>query len=114
LCFPQPRPTSLLSLAKINNTSKHQHPESTMLPTVDESVLQGNPKFAALHTILKNDILNPSGSTKKHPAQKERDATSKVHTPFLVPFLSNSQVRLSKAHAHKHQSDISSADHSIP
>ena len=36
-----------------------------MLPPIEESVLQSNPKFAAMYTMLANNILNPSGSTKK-------------------------------------------------
>ncbi|KAA8574453.1 hypothetical protein EYC84_005916 [Monilinia fructicola] len=47
-----------------------------MLPPVEESVLQSNPKFAELYKKLSNNILNPNGSTKNHPAQKERDAVS--------------------------------------
>jgi hypothetical protein len=49
-----------------------------MLPPIEDSVLQSNPKFAALHATLVNNILNPSGSTKNHPAQKERDAVTEV------------------------------------
>ncbi|RAL64440.1 hypothetical protein DID88_001916 [Monilinia fructigena] len=47
-----------------------------MLPPVEESVLQSNPKFAELYKKLSNNILNPNGSTKNHPAQKEREAVS--------------------------------------
>ncbi|KAF4629789.1 hypothetical protein G7Y89_g8357 [Cudoniella acicularis] len=47
-----------------------------MLPPIDDSILQSNPKFAALHKTLANNILNPDGSTKNHPAQKERDTVS--------------------------------------
>jgi len=58
-----------------------------MLPPIDESILQNNPKFAALYATLKNNILNPSGSTKRDPAQKERDATSEVFS--FQPHVSN-------------------------
>ncbi|TGO40863.1 hypothetical protein BHYA_0030g00300 [Botrytis hyacinthi] len=47
-----------------------------MLPPVEESILQSNPKFAELYKKLSTNILNPNGSTKNHPAQKERDAIS--------------------------------------
>ena len=50
-----------------------------MLPPIDEAILEANPKFAALHFTLTNNILNPNGSTKNHPAQKERDAVTEVH-----------------------------------
>lgn len=49
-----------------------------MLPPVEESVLQRNPKFADLCKKLSTDVLNPNGSTKNHPAQKERDTVSAV------------------------------------
>ncbi|OWP02408.1 hypothetical protein B2J93_3196 [Marssonina coronariae] len=49
-----------------------------MLPPIDDSILQANPKFAALHGILAEQILTPNGSTKLHPAQKERDAVTKA------------------------------------
>jgi hypothetical protein len=55
-----------------------------MLPPIEDSILQSNPKFAALHASLTKNILNPSGSTKHHPAQKERDAVFEV--PILHPF----------------------------
>jgi hypothetical protein len=54
---------------------------ATMLPPIEDSVLQSNPKFAALHVTLANNILNPNGSTKNHPAQKELDAVTEVHPP---------------------------------
>ncbi|CAD6450044.1 65a9f061-6c76-4623-bbe2-759ed9fbf349 [Sclerotinia trifoliorum] len=47
-----------------------------MLPPVEEAVLQNNPKFADLYKKLSTNILNPNGSTKNHPAQKERDIVS--------------------------------------
>ncbi|TVY22219.1 Uncharacterized protein LHYA1_G009082, partial [Lachnellula hyalina] len=47
-----------------------------MLPPINDSILQSNPQFAALHTQLTTNIFNPNGSTKHHPAQKERDAVS--------------------------------------
>ncbi|KAG4417927.1 hypothetical protein IFR04_008981, partial [Cadophora malorum] len=49
-----------------------------MLPPIDDAILQSNPRFAALHTTLAKQILNPNGSTKVHPAQKERDAVSEA------------------------------------
>jgi hypothetical protein len=52
-----------------------------MLPPIENSVLQNNPKFAALHVTLANNILNPNGSTKNHPAQKELDAVTEVDPP---------------------------------
>jgi hypothetical protein len=59
-----------------------------MLPPIEDSVLQSNPKFAALHATLANHILNSNGSTKNHPAQKERDAVTEVRhrTPHLKLF----------------------------
>ncbi|KAF3800695.1 hypothetical protein GCG54_00003594 [Colletotrichum gloeosporioides] len=44
-----------------------------MLPPVEESVLQNNPEFAALHHTLTTAILNPDGSSKK-PYTKEQSA----------------------------------------
>jgi hypothetical protein len=70
-----------LSLAKVNFQKQHQQ-TIKMIPPIDDTVLSSNPKFAALHTTLTTTILNPSGSTKKHPAQKERDAVSEVLIPF--------------------------------
>jgi hypothetical protein len=49
-----------------------------MLPPIEEAILQSNPKFAKLHERLSAEILNPNGSTKNHPAQKERDAVATV------------------------------------
>ncbi|KAF8850980.1 hypothetical protein BDZ45DRAFT_808687 [Acephala macrosclerotiorum] len=49
-----------------------------MLPPLDDSVLQSNPRFAALHATLINNILNANGSTKNHPSQKERDAVTEA------------------------------------
>ncbi|KAH9220752.1 hypothetical protein DL95DRAFT_432968 [Leptodontidium sp. 2 PMI_412] len=49
-----------------------------MLPPIDDTILQSNPRFAALHSTLAKQILNPNGSTKLHPAQKERDAVSEA------------------------------------
>ncbi|PBP20314.1 hypothetical protein BUE80_DR008968 [Diplocarpon rosae] len=60
-----------------------------MLPPIDESILQANPKFAALHSVLAKQILNPNGSTKLHPAQKERDAVSEA--------LKTSRIRSAKS-----------------
>lgn len=49
-----------------------------MFPPIEDTVLQNNPKFAALHKTLTTRILNPNGSTKNDPAQIERDATTEV------------------------------------
>ncbi|KAH7407349.1 hypothetical protein BKA64DRAFT_705757 [Cadophora sp. MPI-SDFR-AT-0126] len=49
-----------------------------MLPPIEDSILQSNPRFAALHSTLAKQILNPNGSTKVHPAQKERDAVTEA------------------------------------
>jgi hypothetical protein len=62
-------------------TSPNTQLSTKMLPPIDDSILQGNPKFAALHTQLTNSFLNPNGSTKHHPTQKERDAVSSVCNP---------------------------------
>jgi hypothetical protein len=70
---PQPRQSQLPKTTSTNHK---------MIPPIDDPVLSSNPKFAALHTTLTATILNPSGSTKKHPAQKERDAVSEVLTTF--------------------------------
>ncbi|KUJ13198.1 uncharacterized protein LY89DRAFT_737178 [Mollisia scopiformis] len=55
-----------------------------MLPPIDDVVLQSNPRFATLHATLKNNILNPNGSTKSHPAQKERDAVTEAFTTAQI------------------------------
>jgi hypothetical protein len=55
-----------------------------MLPPIEESVMQGNPKFAALYAALANNVLTECGSTKKQSAQKERDAVSEVLSPFCA------------------------------
>ncbi|KAH7357050.1 hypothetical protein BKA65DRAFT_534797 [Rhexocercosporidium sp. MPI-PUGE-AT-0058] len=60
-----------------------------MLPPIDDAILQSNPRFAALHSTLAKQILNPNGSTKVHPAQKERDAVSEA--------LKTSRLRSAKA-----------------
>jgi hypothetical protein len=52
-----------------------------MFPPVDQSVLQNNPDFANLYSKLTNVILNPDGSTKDHPAAKERRRVKEVSTP---------------------------------
>ncbi|KAI1007593.1 hypothetical protein K3495_g640 [Podosphaera aphanis] len=49
-----------------------------MLPPVDDAVLQTNPLFAALHSNLTKNLLNLNGSTKVHPAQKERDSVKEA------------------------------------
>jgi hypothetical protein len=53
-------------------------PQNTMLPPIEEAILHSNPKFEKLHERLSAEILNPDGSTKNHPAQKERDAVTAV------------------------------------
>lgn len=57
-----------------------------MFPPIDDAVFQNNPKFALLHKELTTTILNPDGSTKNHPAQAEREATSKVR---FLPYETN-------------------------
>ncbi|KAL3421893.1 hypothetical protein PVAG01_06049 [Phlyctema vagabunda] len=47
-----------------------------MLPPVEEAVLQSNPKFAILHSTLSKTILDSSGATRIHAAQKDRDVVS--------------------------------------
>jgi hypothetical protein len=49
-----------------------------MLPPVDETILQNNPEFAALYSRLTTSVLNPDGSTRNHPAAKERARVSEV------------------------------------
>ena len=49
-----------------------------MFPPVDQSVLQSNPDFANLYNKLTNVVLNPDGSTKDHPAAKERKRVKEV------------------------------------
>ncbi|CAG8953389.1 hypothetical protein HYFRA_00010137 [Hymenoscyphus fraxineus] len=61
-----------------------------MLPPIDEAILQSNPKFAALHANLTSNILNPNGSTKNPPSQKERDAN--------FPALKEARIRSAKSH----------------
>ncbi|PMD22650.1 hypothetical protein NA56DRAFT_702437 [Hyaloscypha hepaticicola] len=61
-----------------------------MLPPIEDSILQSNPKFAALHATLANNILNANGSTKHHPAQKERDAVTET--------LKSARIRAAKSH----------------
>lgn len=50
-----------------------------MLPPVEQSVLQNNPEFAALHHNLTTAILNPDGSSKK-PYTKEQSAIQNVRS----------------------------------
>ncbi|KAH6682744.1 hypothetical protein B0J14DRAFT_574271 [Halenospora varia] len=66
-----------------------------MLPPIDDSILQCNPKFAALHATLTNNILNPNGSTKHHPAQKERDAVSAELKVVRIKSAQSSLIRTS-------------------
>lgn len=49
-----------------------------MIPSVDDQVLRDNPEFAKLYSVLKNDILNPDGSTKCDPDVKERKVVNQV------------------------------------
>ncbi|RFU25406.1 hypothetical protein B7463_g10940, partial [Scytalidium lignicola] len=61
-----------------------------MIPPVEDSILQSNPRFATLYSNLGTNILNPSGSTKNHPTQKERDATTEA--------LRSARFQAAKAH----------------
>jgi len=63
-----------------------------MLPPIEDSVLQSNPKFASLHEILKNSILTSNGATKRHAAQKERDAVIEVFTPQQLVTTSSNHI----------------------
>ncbi|POS85681.1 hypothetical protein EPUL_002503 [Erysiphe pulchra] len=44
-----------------------------MFPPVDDSTLKNNPKFSSLYSTLTEGILNPNGTSKFYPGQKERD-----------------------------------------
>jgi hypothetical protein len=57
---------------------QHHLTTNPMLPPIDDSVLRSNPRFAALHATLTNNLLNPNGTTKNQPTQKERDAVTEV------------------------------------
>ncbi|KAI6521169.1 hypothetical protein MCOR08_008232 [Pyricularia oryzae] len=46
-----------------------------MLPPLEDSLLQENPEFATLYNTLTTAILNPDGSSKNDPSNKEREAT---------------------------------------
>jgi len=92
-----------------------------MLPPIEDSVLQSNPKFAALHATLANNVLNPNGSTKNHPAQKERDAVTAVYPLFYLapPTISNNvqALRAARTRAAKAQllrTALSTLDLSAP
>ncbi|RDW82312.1 hypothetical protein BP6252_03424 [Coleophoma cylindrospora] len=61
-----------------------------MLPPIEDSVLQSNPKFAVLYATLSQKILDPSGATKNSPAQKERDTVSES--------LNAARIRANKRH----------------
>lgn len=61
-----------------------------MIPPIEDSILKSNPKFSALHATLSNKILNSSGSTTSHPAQKERDAVTAVPSPSDSPQVTSS------------------------
>ncbi|RDL40279.1 Uncharacterized protein BP5553_00258 [Venustampulla echinocandica] len=61
-----------------------------MLPPIDSTILESNPKFAALHATLANTILNPNGSTRNHSGQKERAPSSEA--------LKVSRIRAAKSH----------------
>jgi len=54
----------------------------TMLPPVEEAVLQNNPDFAALYSTLTTAVLNPDGTTKddKSIIARQRDAVREVHS----------------------------------
>jgi hypothetical protein len=93
-----------------------------MLPPIDNSVLQSNPQFATLHANLTNNILNPSGSTKNHPAQKDRDAVTEVcpslssltHIINTPQALKTARIRAAKRQLIRSalcEVDISSAPH---
>ncbi|SPO05302.1 uncharacterized protein DNG_07989 [Cephalotrichum gorgonifer] len=45
-----------------------------MFPPVEASVLENNPDFATLYTMLTTSILNPDGTTRADPGSKARDA----------------------------------------
>ncbi|KAH8754739.1 hypothetical protein BGZ57DRAFT_910799 [Hyaloscypha finlandica] len=75
-----------------------------MLPPIEDSVLQSNPKFAALHATLANNILNPNGSTKNHHAQKELDAVTE----------SLKTARIGAAKAHLLRNALSNLDLATP
>jgi len=77
-----------------------------MLPPIEDSVLQSNPKFAALHATLSNNILNANGSTKHHPAQRERDAVTEVQSPLFSSHTSLTTGRPSKAPESAQQNPI--------
>ncbi|KAH8599336.1 hypothetical protein B0O99DRAFT_649922 [Bisporella sp. PMI_857] len=49
-----------------------------MLPPIDDSVLESNPKFASFHKVLEGALLNPNGSTKHPSTQKERAAVAEA------------------------------------
>ncbi|KAI1178139.1 hypothetical protein F4777DRAFT_126672 [Nemania sp. FL0916] len=44
-----------------------------MLPPVDDSVLQKNPRFQKLYNTITTSILNPDGSTRMNTSAKQRD-----------------------------------------
>jgi hypothetical protein len=75
---PQPRLLPTIRKQPHQNTTSLLQYNAKMLPPIEDSVLQSNPKFAALHATLANSILNPNGSTKNHHAQKELDAVTEV------------------------------------
>ncbi|KAK4149670.1 hypothetical protein C8A00DRAFT_46751 [Chaetomidium leptoderma] len=71
-----------------------------MLPPVDRAVLENNPEFAALYSKLTTSVLDSDGSTKNHPAAKERRLVSEE--------LSEYRLRAVKQHLLTHA--ISTAD----
>jgi hypothetical protein len=109
------RVSALSSPQLVNSLVKTQHPSlnttTKMLPPIEDSVLQSNPKFAALHATLANNILNANGSTKHHPAQKERDAVTEVQSPLFSTHTSLTTGRPSKPLESTQRSPISSARH---
>lgn len=65
-----------------------------MIPPVDEQVLRDNPEFAKLYLTLKNDILNPDGSTRLDPELKDRKAISQVSLSDIFVASSHSGLDL--------------------
>ncbi|KAK4174607.1 hypothetical protein QBC36DRAFT_302676 [Triangularia setosa] len=61
-----------------------------MIPPIDDLILQQNPEFEALYTILTTVILNPDASTRKDPSAKKRAAVKKE--------LDNHRLRTAKHH----------------
>ena len=49
-----------------------------MIPPVADQVLQDNPDFASLYSMLTNVVLNPDGSSQHDSGSKQRAAVQKV------------------------------------